>query len=88
MKKSLFVLFFFSFMPSPLPSEQVAERRGLSGFTVGKEVDVTSSLFSLSEESFLSVHQYLNYILNYEKALPNSQEGSPSSAEGTKRNRC
>ena len=48
--------------------------QGLSGFTVGKEVDVTSSLFSLSEESFPEVHQYLNYILNYEKTLPNSKE--------------
>ena len=65
--KKILILIYLAIFLYQADSFGVIDRRGaksLSGLVVGKEVDLNSNLFSLSEESFPEVQQYLNYILD------------------------
>ena len=70
MKKTLILIYLAIFLYQA-DSFGVIDRRGaesLSGLVVGKEVDLNSNLFSLSEESFPEVQQYLDYILDIKES--------------------
>ena len=79
MKKVLIPIYLVFFLYQ-VESFGVIERRSaetLSGLFVGKEVDLNSNLFSLSEDSFPEVQQYLDYILDIEGPRPSENKVNP-----------
>ena len=69
--KKILILIYLAIFLYQADSFGVIDRRGaesLSGLVVGKEVVLNSNLFSLSEESFPEVQQYLDYILDIKES--------------------
>ena len=78
--KKILIPIYLMFLLYQVESFGVIERRSaktLSGLFVGKEVDLSSNLFSLSEESFPEVQQYLDYILDTERPRSSENKVNP-----------
>ena len=80
--KKIFIPIYLVLLLYQVKSFGVIDRRNakvLSGLVVGKEVGLNSNLFSLTEDSFPEVQQYLDYILDIEK-LPLTEKKIDSGA--------